>query len=591
MERALGHDFAAVRIHEGPSAAHSAASIHAIAYTSGRDVVFGAGAFQPTSERGRRLIAHELTHVVQQGGRIASEAEPELDDPSSPAEREAKEVSNEATRSNRAGPIDTRFDSWASGRTLVARADPAAVGYVRLLGTTPRTGIQFVPTNVTDTRVGPVTVQGGLISTGSSRLDVIIGANLTPRMLAQVLLPLWTTATPFTPTGGVPQPLAVISELELAQALMVYNQFYLGLPDMSRWRAGLRFPLPAEIEELTGIATLNPQQIQALAAAFDPAFAPLLDTRASATGAAPPTLAADVAAFLVREPTALARGIHLAARALTNTVAELPFVRTAFQQLGPDGFDVALAFMDNLVNRDITLLAVQRDGAAILAVVRTALGSAPATPSAAQTASLQRANLMLGLVAATVALVPPAAARAQPRKTVTVDTVKLDGSTHTPSADVALASSILEQCDVGIRHGVNATATNAQTTTWLGGNTDLATSPSCGAATAEERALFNGATATFGLTAPIRAFYPATFSGSGAGGYSVPAFCATGPAAPLRGMVVLRNVTTREDLAHEIGHTLLNSGAHPAANLMSPFSGRAVVPLTDAQCTTIYANA
>ena len=266
-----------------------------------------------------------------------------------------------------------------------------------------------------------------------------------------------------------PLPLDIITQGELAQGLLVYNQTYLPVPAMTNWRSGLRFPLPVEIDEATGVATLHPLQIRALAGAFDPAWAPLLDSRASATIAPlAATVQADVTAFLARETTALARGTHLEARALTNAVAELPFIRETFRQLGAAAFDVALAFMDNLVNREIGLLAAQRDGAAILAEVRTALAGAPATPTAAQQASLDRANLMLGLVAGVAAQAPPGAARIRPERAITVDTVKLDQSSHNPSTDVAVADSIFSQCNVHVQHGINATATNAQTTRWLG---------------------------------------------------------------------------------------------------------------------------
>jgi len=67
MEPRFGHDFRQVRIHSDAQAADSARSVSARAYTVGRDVVFGAGQFSPGSTEGRRLLAHELTHVVQQG--------------------------------------------------------------------------------------------------------------------------------------------------------------------------------------------------------------------------------------------------------------------------------------------------------------------------------------------------------------------------------------------------------------------------------------------------------------------------------------------------------------------------------------------
>jgi Domain of unknown function (DUF4157) len=71
FEPRFGHDFSAVRIHHDARAAQSARELGARAYTVGHDIVFGAGEFQPGSAGGRRLLAHELTHVVQQRGASA----------------------------------------------------------------------------------------------------------------------------------------------------------------------------------------------------------------------------------------------------------------------------------------------------------------------------------------------------------------------------------------------------------------------------------------------------------------------------------------------------------------------------------------
>ena len=68
LEPRMGHDLSDVRVHTGERAAKSAQAVNAQAYTVGRDVVFGAGAYQPGSSAGRKLLAHELTHVVQQTG-------------------------------------------------------------------------------------------------------------------------------------------------------------------------------------------------------------------------------------------------------------------------------------------------------------------------------------------------------------------------------------------------------------------------------------------------------------------------------------------------------------------------------------------
>ena len=70
MEPRFGHDFSNVLVHADAEAAAAAESIQARAYTVGRHLVFGAGEYSPASLNGRRLIAHELAHVVQQGSAV-----------------------------------------------------------------------------------------------------------------------------------------------------------------------------------------------------------------------------------------------------------------------------------------------------------------------------------------------------------------------------------------------------------------------------------------------------------------------------------------------------------------------------------------
>ncbi|HET7461253.1 MAG TPA: DUF4157 domain-containing protein [Longimicrobium sp.] len=68
MEEGLGADLGGVRVHTDGQAAESARAVNAHAYAVGNDVVFGAGRYAPGSREGDRLLAHELTHVVQQQG-------------------------------------------------------------------------------------------------------------------------------------------------------------------------------------------------------------------------------------------------------------------------------------------------------------------------------------------------------------------------------------------------------------------------------------------------------------------------------------------------------------------------------------------
>lgn len=67
METRLGHDFGNLRVHTDARASESARALGAAAYTVGRDVVFAAGRYDPGSDAGRRLLAHELVHTMQQG--------------------------------------------------------------------------------------------------------------------------------------------------------------------------------------------------------------------------------------------------------------------------------------------------------------------------------------------------------------------------------------------------------------------------------------------------------------------------------------------------------------------------------------------
>ena len=68
MEGSFGHDFSQVRVHTDARADESARAVQAKAYTVGSDIVFREGVYAPGSADGQRLLAHELTHVVQQGG-------------------------------------------------------------------------------------------------------------------------------------------------------------------------------------------------------------------------------------------------------------------------------------------------------------------------------------------------------------------------------------------------------------------------------------------------------------------------------------------------------------------------------------------
>jgi hypothetical protein len=104
MEPRFGHDFSRVRVHSDDKAAKSARAINTAAYTIGQDIVFSAGHYTPGTVAGRRLLAHELAHVVQQGGQAKHFSDVTLDNPDASYEAEADKIA-EASMLNRAAPV------------------------------------------------------------------------------------------------------------------------------------------------------------------------------------------------------------------------------------------------------------------------------------------------------------------------------------------------------------------------------------------------------------------------------------------------------------------------------------------------------
>ncbi len=180
---------------------------------------------------------------------------------------------------------------------------------------------------------------------------------------------------------------------------------------------------------------------------------------------------------------------------------------------------------------------------------------------------------------------------AAPAKTVSIDAVKLRGSSRDPAADVTFANTVFKPANVQFNLGKNETATNADSDTWLGGDTTITTG-TCGTATKEELDTWNGSASKFKLSGRLRSFYVDSIS-SGSRADSYPPYCATGTAAALSGMATVSNTGASRSLAHELGHILINSGDHPAdtKNLMNPTNTATGNDLIAAQQTTIYTNA
>lgn len=102
MGSLLGHDLAGVTVHDSSDAGQLSRQLNARAFTTGQDIFFGDGEYQPHSTEGRRLIAHELTHVGQQASGRVRGSGPGLtiNPPDDQFEREAEAVARAAV-----GPI------------------------------------------------------------------------------------------------------------------------------------------------------------------------------------------------------------------------------------------------------------------------------------------------------------------------------------------------------------------------------------------------------------------------------------------------------------------------------------------------------
>ena len=343
MEERFDHGFRHVRVHTDARAAESARAVNALAYTLGANIVFDRDQYAPQTSAGRRLLAHELTHVLQQRSQPT---------PLTQLQREARDLPS----------------SGGTGNVLL-----------------------FPDVTPTQIRIEPLAhLEGGLVEDVSlrPRLSAILAAGMTIRGLAARLLPFFTVTTPSTSPQVNSSPPTVD---ELAQAILVYNSRYLPVPALTNFTVGLRLPLPIEIDTATGDFIVNPGAIRLMAARFDGAWASLLDRSpgalATPSGA---DLDSAVTDFLAAHTTPLARGVALMSRALSNSFATVGMMTRMFEQLGAGAFDVAFEFMNHTVRHQIELLASLIPGDAILRLLRIALSAPPANLTAEREARRQR---------------------------------------------------------------------------------------------------------------------------------------------------------------------------------------------------------
>jgi len=236
---------------------------------------------------------------------------------------------------------------------------------------------------------------GTLDSSLRARVSVILGPGASCRGIAERLHPLYTAAA--TASHAAP------TVEQLAQGILVYSQYYLPVPNMRNYRDGVRIPLPIEIDRSNGDWILNGNIIRLWIRSFQAGWRPLLDQRPQRLAQPDPVaIAGDARRFLRTQATALARGVHLNARMLTNSFEAVFFVHEVLHQLNRNAaFATALAFLDQSVNHQMRLLASLTAGNAVLRLLARILDNPPVGLPPQQTASRDRGIRML-----TAALLP-----------------------------------------------------------------------------------------------------------------------------------------------------------------------------------------
>ncbi len=139
MEGRFGADFAGVRIHTGSQAQSLSASIHAKAFTHGNDIYFNAGYYSPETGSGQRLLAHELTHTLQQGASLPAPAKADVQLSRAPVrpiraiQREAQSIHRAEADSQRQAAVELARGEQGKVSANETGPDGKRMGWERLL--------------------------------------------------------------------------------------------------------------------------------------------------------------------------------------------------------------------------------------------------------------------------------------------------------------------------------------------------------------------------------------------------------------------------------------------------------------------------
>lgn len=183
LQQQLGADLAPVRVHTDAAADGLSRSVQATAFTTGSDIFFSSGSYQPDTSSGRELIAHEAVHVVQQGTGVARAAAMTVSDPADAAETEAYGLASVLARGianpGAAGPVGA--EPGAADGLVVHRA--------------PAPGATQADPNAAPTGAPPFEVEWtwvikyGNMDPSKPRSETLIWAGDTLAVFARVSLP------------------------------------------------------------------------------------------------------------------------------------------------------------------------------------------------------------------------------------------------------------------------------------------------------------------------------------------------------------------------------------------------------------------
>lgn len=201
MEAFFGQDLGDVRLHDDASAARSAADVGARAYTVGPHVVFGSGGYAPGTDAGRGLLAHELTHVLQQRGAPGRAGGPIAIVTHDAAEREAH-ATGSAVTSALAVTSAAATRTPAGAPTPGPRPSPVTPARGRVLARQPTGGTATTPAGTT--APGTTTTSTGPFACSADQTKKINTAWTTAGTWLGTAIPALTAyiGNPASDTGG-----------------------------------------------------------------------------------------------------------------------------------------------------------------------------------------------------------------------------------------------------------------------------------------------------------------------------------------------------------------------------------------------------